>query len=78
MTDIESKLSAIKAINEEKYLVEVAIAKFERRQSDNYTTLVLFDVSFPQSVFRKSEAILIEYLVQRKAELIAKAEALMK
>jgi hypothetical protein len=77
MTDIESKLSAIKAINEEKELLENGLSELISRSSktDNW---VIFKVPVPNNIVREMDIILIEYFNTRKAELIAKAEAIMK
>ncbi len=77
MTDIESKLSAIKAINEEKENCDSGIESLSK-QIDQNSDEVLYKVPIPAAIMVKLHGTLLEYLLQRKRELIAKAEAIMK
>jgi len=75
---IDQKLSAIKAINEEKDFLDEGIAALEKRTAVYSNDWRMFRVSVPHEVIQKMDEPLLGYFRDRRDELIAKAEALMK
>lgn len=83
---IEEKLSAIKAINEEKDSCDVAISELINFRNQItavdsisvHADLTSFDFNVPKHVVGQILDILEEYHESRRKELIVKAEELMK
>lgn len=75
---IEEKLSAIKAINEEKEYVDEAISSLLKRTAEHSNDWRMFRVSVPHKVIQQMDEPLILYFKSRRTELIAKAEELIK
>lgn len=78
MKTIEEKLSAIKAINDEKDRLEQAIQSIHERQADEKAEWTVFKIKVPSEVIKKSDELFLNYFTNRKAQLIAQAEQLMK
>lgn len=86
LATIEEKLSAMKAINEEKDACDVAISELInfKNQINAVDAISIhadqtsFDFAVPKDVATQVLDILEEYHEARRKELIEKAEALMK
>ena len=81
MKTIEEKLSAIKAINDEKDKIDNAIQAIQQKHAiAAKTTEVEFRyyVPVPGYVIKESDDVVMNYFLQRRSDLIAQAEQLMK
>lgn len=75
---IEEKLSAIKAINEEKDAIEIGVSALLKRTAEHSNDWRMYKVSVPHEVIMQMDQPIIDYFRKRRAELIAKAESIMK
>lgn len=71
----EEKLSALKAINEEKENIDDAIESFINK---DYSGFMICDVPIPSEIKIDSDNIIKEYFFTRRQELITQAELLIK
>lgn len=86
LTTIEQKLSAIKAINEEKEYVEKRIGEvLNLGESINRFVSLVFDATddtiyfeLPVDQLKLHQEVLRDYFIKRREELISNAEDLMK